>query len=438
MPPTRLIRRRIDTKLLAVTPQRCCYSNGRTRRTDATGAQFKKRRLNSDRSKEASKGADDGGQEPSLFEQLFPDQQTPPDPPQQDPREVPPLPTTVEQRPASDMQKPRKTVRQDQDLPLSWQREAAEADAGKEAIKVLVLRNASKNLVEDDFRRLVPRGQHMEGWKMEQGDIIKHIPGRNWRTLERENHHYLLFSSFRSAFAYQSYATRIHRLVAQHTPRNQLSPILPPSGDIIQGLDANEAIESFTLTAPNAPMELRMLKPSLTPFVQLLVDHRGTPPLVERDDRMPYEARLTLEGPQLHGSSIRHLFMFSGRDRGLSWSGNDDPAPRITDWQPERRKMTPSAERHGFEAERWKNSPHKFELKPIEDDIGPNSEQPADGLKQRTQQKVYVVGFHTENAMQSFVRFWHKRPMEWKGLNKHFGVGEDGDLPAIAHVEALS
>ena len=37
---------------------------------------------------------------------------------------------------------------------------------------VMVIRNASKSLCEDDFRRVVPKGKHIEGWKG-QGDILK-------------------------------------------------------------------------------------------------------------------------------------------------------------------------------------------------------------------------------------------------------------------------
>ena len=39
-------------------------------------------------------------------------------------------------------------------------------------LAVLVLQRASKSLVESDFRRIVPKGQHIDGWKG-PGDIIK-------------------------------------------------------------------------------------------------------------------------------------------------------------------------------------------------------------------------------------------------------------------------
>ena len=47
----------------------------------------------------------------------------------------------------------------------------ADAQQRKE-MTVMVLRYASKSLCEDDFRRIVPKGKHIEGWKG-QGDILK-------------------------------------------------------------------------------------------------------------------------------------------------------------------------------------------------------------------------------------------------------------------------
>lgn len=43
---------------------------------------------------------------------------------------------------------------------------------GRTDVTVMVIHNASKSLCEDDFRRVVPKGKHIEGWKG-QGDILK-------------------------------------------------------------------------------------------------------------------------------------------------------------------------------------------------------------------------------------------------------------------------
>ena len=42
-------------------------------------------------------------------------------------------------------------------------------------LAILVLQRASKSLVEDDFRRIIPKGQHIEEWKG-PGDIIRGTP----------------------------------------------------------------------------------------------------------------------------------------------------------------------------------------------------------------------------------------------------------------------
>jgi len=48
-----------------------------------------------------------------------------------------------------------------------------------EHTSVLVFRNASKNLTDEDFRRVIPQGKYIEGWNLDRGDIIKgSLPSR--------------------------------------------------------------------------------------------------------------------------------------------------------------------------------------------------------------------------------------------------------------------
>jgi hypothetical protein len=53
--------------------------------------------------------------------------------------------------------------------------------------------------------------------------------------------------------------------------------------------------------------------------------------------------------------------------------------------------------------------------------------------KYKTANSVYILGFHTEHAAQSFVRYWHRKPMDWGKKS----VDMDGDLPPIANAELL-
>ena len=324
-------------------------------------------------------------------------------------------------------------------------------------ISVLVLRNASKHLIEDDFRRLVPQGSHLEGWTLEKGDIIRVIPGRDSATMEQSNFYYLLFSSKLSAFDYQEHATRVYRIVASHTPSSILSPIMPPPGVTARNMDANAAIQSFSLVAPNHPLDLRQLKPPLTPVMQAIVRNRGYPFFVARKDRMPYEARLTLEGPQVHESAIRHFFMKDGKQRGLSWSGNERSSPIVTKWAHDERKHGHmSAMSRKRDATEWgvnsenaevNREAHRQKAETVGRESQPDrsvqhkssdafdsmdANKEADGWVSKPQE-AFIVGFATERAMQSFVHHWHRRPMETQG----FEQDTKSDLPPIINVEQL-
>jgi len=42
-----------------------------------------------------------------------------------------------------------------------------------ERTAVLVVRNVSKSLLEEDFYSLIAKGKHIEGWTLQEGDIVK-------------------------------------------------------------------------------------------------------------------------------------------------------------------------------------------------------------------------------------------------------------------------
>lgn len=415
------------------------YTNGRNGRGPPKGRSKRKESeeaVKSDREEGATGKETEKNMEPSLFEQLFPDQHEA-DKKKQRESEIPRLPieTEVPDRPKFSREEARKAHDVNRSRPLSPSRQLRQEMIAQGAqTTVLVLRNASKNLVEEDFKRLIPQGKHLEGWRLEQGDILRVIPGRDLSTLAQENYYYILFSSALSAFTYQGHATRIHRMVAAHTPSSMLSPIPPPPGYMVEGMDAHAVIESFSLTPPTQSLDLRQLKPPLSPMMDSVVRHSGYAAVVNRKDRMPYEARLTLEGPQLHISAIRHILLASGRDRGLGWSGGDDLAPRLTRWEPLPLREAPSPMRKTSTAQKHtlaQESKTKVEESTSADASKPQTHE----QKRRTPQSVYIAGFHTEGAMQSFVRFWHRRPIDWE-TGQRSGI-EEGDLPPIANVEVL-
>ena len=297
---------------------------------------------------------------------------------------------------------------------------------------VLVLLNASKNLTEDDFRRLIPKGEHLDGWRMEQGDILNIIPGRNLATLEQENHYYLVFSNPLSAFVYQGHATRISRLAAEQTPDSLHTALAPTPGYMLNGVDVYAAIQAYTLTSSTQTLNLRQLKPPLSPLMSSIVQRGGYSAILDRPDKMPYEVRLTLEGPQLPASRIRYIVYESGRDRALGWSGGEESNIKISKYEPappvRRTSDVGLASRIRTEESQLLLDMNRSQM------FFPDSTQDVETTKKyKTANNVYILGFHTEHAAQSFVRYWHRKPMDWGKKS----VESDGDLPPIANAELL-
>lgn len=380
----------------------------------------------------------DDGRKVSLIEQLFPEETKRYEEQQKATREIPRLPLGP---------LPPKSVKETEQLSLRPNRADGDArlhaserarrsqiEVDQPGTAVLVLRNASKNLTVEDFRRLIPQGRHIEGWTLQEGDILQVVPGRDLSTLEHLNYYFILFSTGLGADTYRTHATRIHKLAAAHTPTSNTSPIPPPPGYMIEGLDAHAAIEAYALVPPRQKLELRLLRPPFTPVVQSIIDHRGYKSLVSRKDKMPFEARLTMEGPQLQVNAIRHLMLQTGKLRNLTWSGGDKYHVKITSWGP---RASPGALSDSAWARR--NADGAVDDSAHESSRSRRRESSETmGEKQqlrRTPGNVFIVGFHTEDAAQSFVAYWHKRPLH----NSATAIVPDveGDLPPIAHVEML-
>jgi len=372
---------------------------------------------------------------PSLAEQLFPEETKRYEEAKHQPsREVPRLP--LERTEYVEEEQHRVFEKTPPPVSSPWVRPlpGRAMDVGGEQTSVLVLRNASRNLVEEDFRRLIPQGRHMQGWTLEQGDILKIIPGRDTATLEQQNFYYLIFSSQMSAFTYQGHATRVFQLAAAHTPSSVLSPVQTPPGYMVNGVDVHAAIQSFALVPASQTMELRQLKPPLSPVMESIIQDQGYAGIVHRPSKMPFELRLTFDGPQLRAGIIRSILHACGIARGLAWSGGDNMNPTITKWEP---VESPSAmDLHSSRTldfrGRWSETA----------DMSPDFERLEDGgdntgLKRRTPLVVYILGFHTEHAMQTFLRFWHMRPMAWKGVDVATQYDEEDELPPITRLEIL-
>ncbi|USW55697.1 hypothetical protein Slin15195_G090160 [Septoria linicola] len=406
-------------------------SNGSASRTQSAA-------LTSDESSKAVSA------KPSLIEQLFPEETKRYEEQQrQAAREIPQLPLENLAAPGRPPKILRPTRRASEvESVKEWSPRERKAEGRLRGIMaaepsgtaVLVLRNASKNLTEEDFRRLIPQGKHIEGWTLQDGDVLRVVPGRNMDTLEQQNVYYILFTSQLSAHTYQWHVTRIHKLAALHTPTSNTSPIPPPPGYMIEGLDAHAAIQAYALVPPSQRLELRQLNRPFPPLVQSIVKFEGYRSIVQRPDKLPFEVRLTMEGPQLQANTIRHIMLETGKQRNLSWSGGDKYNMQITKWEP---VVAPKArDISEFAA---KNAPgirdeRASDLSGRQLSNAQAASEERGARLHRTPPHVFILGFYTEIAAQSFITYWHKRSLELPGKE----VAEtDDDLPPIAHVEML-
>lgn len=400
----------------------------------------------------------DESKQPSLIEQLFPEEtKRYEEEKRRASRDVPRLPLDkleplldrgddIPDRVQQDDYGAIRVIRRPNERPLAPRKAYQEVQYSDVEPSVLVLRHASPNLTEEDFRRLIPQGKHMQGWTLERGDIIKVIPGRDLATLEQKSYYYVLFSSELSAYTYQGQTTRTFRLIREQTRTSITSPISPPPGYTKDGIDADAAIKSFGLVPASQTMELRQLRPPLSPLMESINQHQGYASLVQRGDKMPFEARLTLEGPQLSKAVLRWILLTAGKERAYAWSGGDEVAPKITKWEP---FALPSPRDYDSrDARRFAKDRSERDQMMVDDEklmlqqtnyslsasAGASEEEAVQ--KRRTSLLVYILGFHTENAAQTFLRYWHRRPMKSRESESQWD-DEGHDLPPVANVEML-
>ncbi|KAF1352210.1 hypothetical protein BDV97DRAFT_397251 [Delphinella strobiligena] len=378
-----------------------------------------------------------------LLEELFPEEASRLKNQERREREVPRLQLDVPDVLTPDLSGVREQPRTQSEIPLDkaayWEnyrdtrRQYAHLERQGLGITVLVLRNASKNLTEEDFRRVIPQGRHIEGWALERGDILKVIPGRDTSTLERQNFYFILFNAPVSAFAYQTHVTRLHKLAQSQTPTSLLSPVPPPPGYLVNGEDIDNMIQSYSLVPLSQEISLRQLAPPLTLSVHQIVLHKGYPNLLIRPDRSPVEVMLRLEGPQLGISHIRSALNKAARDRGMPWTGKETYEMKISRWDIKGTNISPLS-RRGFKElkERTFGAMDKSGKQEDENDqAGEDEDQEARG-KPRQTQPGYIIGFDTESEAQTFVAFWHRRAMELADF--HY---EGDDVAPLVNVDIL-
>ncbi|THX81150.1 hypothetical protein D6D05_04272 [Aureobasidium pullulans] len=369
---------------------------------------------------------------PSLLEELFPEEAKPksqgPSRPKE--RDIPrldirsSLPKPATQKP--EQREPRKKPESD-----NWWNRATETAAEPSPVRggkrrshgvggVLMLRNASKTLVEDDFTRLIPQGLHIEGWALDQADIVKVVPGRNTSTLERANFYFILFSTRAAMNAYRTHVLKLHSLAARHVQSSLISPIPPPPGYHLNGHDVDALLQSYTLVPPSRMMRLLPLPMSVSPSIVDIIQNLGYPDVVKGPLRKPYVVMIRLEGPQLPITMIKGVLSRVERERRIPWNRDFGDLSYHT-WEPKPKNISPLDERTRLD----KNGDDEGNSNEIEeiaemDRDAKGGEEGSDRPGRRERRKPrcsYLFGFDSEDAALTFVQYWHRRPLDMAEVN---------------------
>lgn len=200
-----------------------------------------------------------------------------------------------------------------------------------EQVTVLQLEHCSTELTEIDFRRLIPKGEHMEVWRR-LGAYYKVIPGRDPLSLERLPFYYLLFESPESAYAYQNNAARLHKLAALHQPSSIFSAIPPPKGFLEDGEDINAVTSSYLLRPTGHAFMLRTIMQPYDPALRTLIEQGGYKPIVPEIDGKQIRIHKVLMYIEGYEPSISDLFKTLRQDafnRGMPFALRNESSSSV-------------------------------------------------------------------------------------------------------------
>ncbi|KAK6003673.1 hypothetical protein QM012_009444 [Aureobasidium pullulans] len=287
---------------------------------------------------------------------------------------------------------------------------------------VLMLRNASKTLVEDDFTRLIPQGLHIEGWTLDQADIVKVVPGRNTSTLERANFYFILFSSRAAMNAYRTHVISLHSLASRHVQSSLTSPIPPPPGYHLNGQDIDSLLQTYTLLPPSRVLHLLPLPMQVSPSIVDIIHNQGYPDIVKGPLKEPYVVMIRLEGPQLPITMVRGVLGKVERERRIPWNREfGHLSYRI--WEPKPKNVSPLSTNNRLDKggnktrNRWLEDIE--ELAEMDNALGEedrHDERPG-GRERRKARSSYLFGFDSEDAALTFVQYWHRRSLDMSSMN---------------------
>lgn len=250
----------------------------------------------------------------------------------------------------------------------------------QQQLAVLSLETGSKSLVESDFRRIAPRGQHIDDWTG-PGDILKVIPVRDPNTFEPAGRYFILFPNPAYARTFQGYVIRLHGIAKTYTPTSIESPLPLQPGVLIEGEDAYTLLQDYALCPPSQNIQLKLLFPLYSSGIKQLLDQRGYSPLLRKTDKASKSVLFSVDRQRWPTSVIRDAVAADGRDRGLAWDISIDRLDSL-----------------------------KVAAEDLEESTSTERDELAElGVRRRAPSR-WIMSLPHENEARRFVRAWHRRP----------------------------
>ncbi|KAF2153335.1 hypothetical protein K461DRAFT_321003 [Myriangium duriaei CBS 260.36] len=215
----------------------------------------------------------------------------------------------------------------DSDTPASKKKKRIAA-----AKRVLVMRGAGRNLVREDFLRIVPQAKNLEGWITARSFIQKVVQDRDLETLERRGTYYLIFKTAAATAEYQKRANRVSKLVNFHGSPSQVSERPTPPDLMFPGEDVNTLIRSYTLMPYGSTLRLYQPPNELPDWMAAIADCGGLPDIVNRPSKMPFEVAVRLPMSPISRRELEMAVARAEIERNLPWTASSYSAFKCEEW----------------------------------------------------------------------------------------------------------
>lgn len=296
---------------------------------------------------------------------------------------------------------------------------------------VVVISGTSPSLMDTDFYRIAPEGQHMEGWA---GGLVKVVQAHDSISYEPLGQYYLMFHTRPSALAYVNEVRRLHELSRKllHAPADSGREVAkgplgqaPASPQPFLTDEERAAVRSFTLCSPHVSphISVRMWTTDLVSELAAKSSIADVLPTLRPEGSTPARVLLRLASPDgQHGEGQGGLtadelwltLRDDGRERSAPWvlaNLNEGIMPVKPKFVSENYKITVKAE------------PVPVSLELGDDDAGDADDGPVAasrppprkdgnggaGVDRNERFRRFVLTFTQPAIARRFVRCWHKR-----------------------------